>query len=81
MGRRLRRIAALALALLLTAQMAPGTLGAPAGDVYLVAVNIDVLEVKQESMPFWSGGHLYVSNEIFAGANRTALGEIGRAHV
>ena len=74
MPRRLRTLTALLLALLLTLQPLSPAAGAPGGDIYLVAVNLEILVVKQETMPFWSGGHLYVSSEVFTGANRTALG-------
>lgn len=72
MSRRLRPLAALLLALLLLIQLLPAASGA--GGEYLVAVNEEVLEMTQETMPFWSGGHLYVSNVIFSGSYRSLLG-------
>jgi len=68
-----QRTAVLLIILLLAAGLRPSAAETP--DVYLVAINdMEVLEVKQETMPFWSGGHLYVSEEVFSGASRTALG-------
>lgn len=73
MRNRLRRIASLVLALLLTAQLAPAPAGAPVSGVYLTAVNDEMVELSRETMPFWSGGHLYVSNVIFSGVFRRML--------
>ena len=41
-----------------------------AGSVYFTAVNKNVLELSDATMPFWSGGYLYVPSSIFTGANR-----------
>lgn len=72
MPRPPRRLAALLLALLFLIQPLPAATGA--GGEYLVAVNEEVLEMTAETMPFWSGGHLYVSNVIFSGSYRSLLG-------
>jgi peptidoglycan/xylan/chitin deacetylase (PgdA/CDA1 family) len=41
-----------------------------AGSVYFTAVNKNVLELSDATMPFWSGGYLYVPADIFTGSNR-----------
>lgn len=60
-----RRIILLLLALLLLIQTGPVTAEA-AGSVYFTAVNKDVLDLTDSTMPFWSGGLLYVPSAIFA---------------
>ena len=64
---RKKLLAALACAMLLI------QLAVPAGaaeTVYFTAVNKNVLELSDATMPFWSGGYLYVPSSIFTGANR-----------
>ncbi len=34
--------------------------------VYFTAVDVNMLELNDETMPFWSGGYLYVDSTIFA---------------
>ena len=68
-----RRGAALALLLVLLLQLAGGT-RAVTGGVYFVAANDDLLPLSQETMPFWSGGQLYVSNAVFSGIYGDTLG-------
>lgn len=34
--------------------------------VYFTAVDVNMLEVTDETMPFWSGGYLYVDSRIFS---------------
>ncbi len=41
-----------------------------AGSVYFTAVNKNVLELSDATMPFWSGGYLYVPSSLFTGSNR-----------
>ena len=64
-----RKLAALALCLVLVFQMAPVPSEA-AGSVYFTAVNKNVLPLSDETMPFWSGGYLYVPSTIFTGVGR-----------
>lgn len=64
-----RRLAAWALALVLTLAMTPGQGQAVLQGVYLTAVNENILELSSETMPFWSGGVLYVSNQVFEGTD------------
>ena len=41
-----------------------------AGTVYFTAVNKNVLSLSDATMPFWSGGYLYVPSTIFTGVGR-----------
>ncbi len=72
--RKLRRAGALvcALAMALSLSVFPGR--AAATDVFFTVINDDPMELSQETMPFWSGGRLYVSNAIFDGSYGDALG-------
>jgi hypothetical protein len=64
------RILALVCALLLMVQMGfvPALAARP---VYFTAINANVLPLTDESMPFWSGGYLYVDSSIFTMADNT----------
>ena len=74
MARCVRRLSALVFALLLTVQlMSPPARGVLSG-VYFTAVNDDLLELDTDTMPFWSGGQLYVSSVVFTGTYASALG-------
>ncbi len=64
-----RKLAALLLCLLLVFQMSAVPLEA-AGTVYFTAVNKNVLSLSDATMPFWSGGYLYVPSTIFTGVGR-----------
>lgn len=59
-----RKIAMVAACLLLLVQTAAFHTAA-ADTVYFTAVNKDVLELTDATMPFWSGGYLYVPGTIF----------------
>ena len=61
--------AALLLCLLLVFQMSAVPSEA-AGTVYFTAVNKNVLSLSDATMPFWSGGYLYVPSTIFTGVGR-----------
>ncbi len=63
-----KRRMAFALALLLAVQLLclPS---ASAEQVYFTAVNETVLELTESSMPFWSGGYLYVASTVFSGSD------------
>lgn len=69
MGRRGRRLAAAALALTLLLSLTPASGRAVLADVYLTAVNNQVLELNGETMPFRSGGVWYVSSRLFEGTD------------
>ena len=64
-----RKLAALVLCLLAVFQLAAPSTRA-AGDVYFTAVNKNVLSLSDATMPFWSGGYLYVPSTIFTGVGR-----------
>ena len=64
-----RKLAALLLCLLLVFQMSAVPSEA-AGRVYFTAVNKNVLSLSDATMPFWSGGYLYVPSTIFTGVGR-----------
>ena len=68
-----RRWAALVLCLLLVFQLAVPWADA-AGSVYFVAAGNEVLPLSDETMPFWSGGYLYIAASTFSGTSRKALG-------
>ena len=38
--------------------------------MYFTAVNKNVLSLSDATMPFWSGGYLYVPSTIFTGVGR-----------
>lgn len=58
-----RRLTALALALLMVLALVPQR-SAAAGSVYFTALNDRLLDLSDETMPFWSGGVLYVSSVV-----------------
>ena len=68
-----RRWAALVLCLLLVFQLASPQADA-AGSVYFVAAGNEVLPLSDETMPFWSGGYLYIAASTFGGTTRKNLG-------
>ena len=67
-----RRAAALLFCLLLAVQLAVPPVRA-AERVYFTAVGSYVLPLSDNTMPFWSGGYVYVASSIFTGAAREAL--------
>ena len=69
-----KRLLSLLFCLLLTLQMVPGTADAVLSGVYFVAVNYDLMDLNQETMPFWSDGQLYVSHAAFSGSYGSSLG-------
>lgn len=60
-----KKLWALLLCLLLIAQLGISPASA-AGDVYFVAAGSSVLPLKDSTMPFWSGGYLYVPSTMFS---------------
>jgi len=61
-----RKAAALLLTLLVLMPLIPASVSADE-TIYYTAVNETVLELSDASMPFWSGGYLYVPSSIFSG--------------
>ena len=68
-----RRAAALLCALVLVCQMGLWPARA-AEEVCFIAVNSEVLSLSDATMPFWSGGYLYIPASIFTGTVRKELG-------
>ncbi len=68
-----RRAAALLFCLLLVFQLSLPPARA-AERVYFTAVGSYVLPLSDNTMPFWSGGYVYIPSSIFTGAAREALG-------
>ena len=73
-----RRWAALAPSLLLLFQLAAPPKAQAVNYVYFVAAGENVLPLSDATMPFWSGGYLYIASSIFTGLAREAL-NIGRS--
>lgn len=68
-GNMKRRSRLAAVLLILAALLAPSSGRAVLTDVYLTAVNNQVLELDSETMPFRSGGVWYVSSRVFEGTD------------
>jgi len=67
-----RRAASLILCVLLVFQMSLPPARA-ANRVYFTAVGSYVLPLSDNTMPFWSGGYIYIASSIFTGAARETL--------
>lgn len=67
-----RRAAALILCLLLALQLSLSPARA-ADRVYFTAVGSYVLPLSDNTMPFWSGGYVYIASSIFTGTARESL--------
>ena len=67
----LRRWGAWLGVLCLVLSLAPASRGS--GTVYFTAVNDQVLDLTADTMPFWSGGQLYISETVFDEAYRRDL--------
>ena len=66
--RTVRRCLSLILAVLMLASLAPEP-AAAVDTVYFTAVNDTLLDLNDETMPFWSGGVLYVAYTAFDGTD------------
>lgn len=69
-----KKIAAWILCLLIVLQMAAPPSAKAEGYVYFVAVGENVLPLSERTMPFWSGGYLYIASSIITGNVRDTLG-------
>ena len=72
-----KRIAALILSLLLTLSLlcAPPVPAARAAQsIYFTAAGSYILPLSDSTMPFWTGGYLYIPSSTFTGTAREALG-------
>ena len=68
-----RRAAALLLCFLMAFWLSLPPVHA-ADRVYFTAVGSYVLPLSDNTMPFWSGGYVYIASSIFTGAARETLG-------
>ncbi len=68
-----RRAAALLVCLLLAFQLSLPPARAE-DKVFFTAAGSYILPLSDGTMPFWSGGYLYIASSIFTGAAREALG-------
>ena len=66
-----KRGAALLFCLLLVLQLALPVRAA--GSVYFVAAEASVLPLTDATMPFWSGGYLYVPASVFTGFDSSII--------
>lgn len=70
MGKKtFRRVAAWSLTLLLVLVLVPARGKAVLDGVYFTAANEQLLDLNSETMPFYSGGVLYVSSKVFEGTD------------
>lgn len=67
-----KRGLALAMSLLLAVQLTAAPARA-AGSIYFTAVDNEILPLSDSTMPFWSGGYLYIPSSIFTGRVNQAL--------
>ena len=63
-----KRIFCLLLSALLLFSLAPGAARADT-TVYFTAVNDQLLSLSDDTMPFWSGGRLYLSSTAISGSD------------
>jgi len=68
-----RKLSALLFALLLVVQLCPVPANTVLSGVYMISVDDDLMPPAQETMPFWSGGRLYVPSTVFQGIYRESL--------
>lgn len=68
-----RRIAAALMCLLLVFQLSAPPSARAANYLCFVAAGDNVLPMSDKTMPFWSGGYLYIASSTITGAVRDAL--------
>lgn len=69
-----KRAAALALCLLLALGLSSPPRVEAADSLYFTAAGNEILPLDEDTMPFWSGGYLYVASSIFTGQVNKSLG-------
>ena len=68
------KLAAVFLAVLMLVQTVPPTRTHAAKSVYFTAINDNIMPLTDATMPFWSGGFLYISGSVFTGYLRESIG-------
>ena len=68
------KLAAVFLAVLMLVQTVPPTQTQAAKSVYFTAINDNVMPLTDATMPFWSGGFLYMAGSVFTGYLRESIG-------
>lgn len=68
-----KRLAAGLLCLLMVFQMSGPPKAQAADYIYFVAAGDNVLPLSDRTMPFWSGGYLYIASSIITGSVRDVL--------
>ena len=74
MKTQMKRILSLLCALFMVVQLCPLSANTVLSGVCLIAVGDDLMEPKQETMPFWKDNRLYVPETVFRGIYRESLG-------
>ena len=62
-----RRVISMLLAALLLVSLGLPATAAASGSVYFTSVNDNLCPLSDDTMPFWSGGSLYVPSTVFSG--------------
>ena len=68
------KMAAVFLAVLMLVQTVPLTRTQAAKTVYFTAINDNIMPLTDATMPFWSGGFLYIAGSVFTGYLRESIG-------
>ena len=68
-----KKIAAWILCVLMVFQLSAPPSAKAADYVYFVAVGENILPLSDKTMPFWSGGYLYIASSIITGSVRDIL--------
>lgn len=68
-----KKIAAWVLCMLMVFQLSAPPSAKAADYVYFVAVGENILPLSDKTMPFWSGGYLYIASSIITGSVRDIL--------
>ena len=68
-----KKAAAWILCLLMVVQLSAPPSTKAANYVYFVAVGENILPLSDRTMPFWSGGYLYIASSIITGSVRDVL--------